>query len=74
MLLCFALAKHTGIHLHDVPSSPLRFMHYAVFLSIDAFLVHALHSLTVAASHSSIIHASHSFTIHEWGMSVTYER
>ena len=37
------------MHVSDVPSSPLRFMHYAVFPSIDTFLVHASHSLTVVA-------------------------
>ena len=51
------------VHVSEVPSSPLRLMHYAVFLSVHAFLVHALHSLTVAASHSSII-PSHSSIIH----------
>ncbi len=28
------------VHVSDVPSSPLRFMHYAVFPSIDTFLVY----------------------------------
>ena len=50
------------VHVSDIPSFLLRFMHYYFSICIDTFFIHVLHSPTVAPSHSSIIHAPPSYT------------
>lgn len=61
------------VHVSDVSSSLLQFIHYSISLSIDVFLIYALYASTAAPSHSSVVHAFHLFILHALHLLTTYE-